>query len=159
MKKILLINDSVFENFVMRDMLESIGYEVEVSNEFEAFGALEQFDPNIVIANFIMKKTTGDKLLNKMKMERIEIKTILSSSSEVKLKDLRENKIDYFLPIPMKKDELEKVLSKFDEITAGNSESEKFVDNLKVKFCTKCGEKLNDMSENSKYCPYCGNKI
>ena len=159
MKKILLINDSAFENIIMKDILETIDCKVEVSNEFEAFAVMDKFEPSIVIANLVMKETTGDVLLNKMKIEHPELKTILSSCSSVKLKDLRENKIDYFIQIPVKKDEIEKVLSKFDSKIETQMVNTIEIEQKKIKFCAFCGENLKDLSLNSKFCPYCGHKI
>ena len=146
MKRILLINDSIFENVIMRDILEGIGYEVEVSNEFEAFGAMDQFKPEVVISNLIMKRITGDVLLKKMKLENPQLKTILSSSSVVKVQELSKNDIDYFIQIPSTKDAIEKVLMKFEK-------------EIERKFCAACGGNIEALNINSKFCPYCGNKL
>ena len=159
MRKVLLVNDSLFENIVLKDILETIDCKVEMSNEFEALEVMDKFAPNIVIANLIMKETTGDILLNKMKAECPELKTILSSSSNVKLRDLRENKIDYFIQIPVKKEEVEKLMSRVEDTIDIKTTTIIENEEKKIKFCANCGENLKDFSLNSKFCPYCGNKI
>ncbi len=146
LKRILLINDSIFENVIMRDILEEIGYQVEISNEFEAFGAMDQFKPEVIISNLIMKRITGDILLKKMKQENPQLKTILSSSSIVKVQELSKNDIDYFIQIPSTKNDIEKVLMKLEE-------------EAKRRFCPDCGGNIESLNTNSKFCPYCGNKL
>ena len=152
LEKILLINDSVFENVVMRDMLENLGHEVQTSNEFDAYGALEQFKPDVVIANLIMRKITGDILLGKMKNENPNLKTILSSSNEVMDKDLKAKKIDAFIKIPVKRENIEKVLLNFRRFVVKKAPA-------KIKFCTECGGDLRELSASSKFCAFCGYKL
>ena len=147
LKKILLINDSVFENAIMRDTIESIGYEVKISNEFEALGTVDQFQPDIVISNYIMKRITGDKLLQKMKKENSDIVTILSSSSKVKMEDIINSNIDFIIQTPIKKEALEKLLL----------QSKKSIN--KYNYCPACGENLMILNITTKFCPYCGNKL
>ena len=141
----------------MRDMLEKLGYEVETSNEFDAYGALDHFKPDVVIANLIMKKITGDILLNKMKLENPDLKTILSSSNEIKAQDLKDKKIDSFIRIPVKQDILEKLLLdlKKEKITRKVVVKE----TVKIKFCPECGSNLSELNINSKFCAYCGCKL
>ena len=137
----------------MKDMLESLGYEVETSNEFDAYGALDHFKPKVVIANMIMKKITGDVLLNKMKLENPSLKTILSSSSDINAEDFKDKKIDFFIQTPFKQETIEKVLLNFKK-----NEIKK-EDNIKVKFCPECGSNLRELNVNSKFCAYCGHKL
>ncbi|MBC8060182.1 MAG: response regulator [Clostridiaceae bacterium] len=162
MYRILLINDSIFENVIMRDMLETLGYEVETSNEFDAFGALDHFKPEVVIANFIMKKITGDILLNKMKIENPDLKTILSSSNDIKTEDLKNKKIDSFIRIPVKSDIIQKVLLSFknDVIKKEKNIMDTAVkEAVKIKFCPECGSDLKALNINLKFCAYCGYKL
>ena len=152
MEKILLINDSVFENVVMKDMLENLGHEVQTSNEFDAYGTLEKFKPDVVIANLIMRKITGDILLGKMKNENPSLKTILSSSNEVKDEDLKAKEIDAFIKIPVKPENIEKVLLNFRRFVVKRAPA-------RVKFCTECGGDLGKLSASSKFCAFCGYKL
>lgn len=157
--RILLINDSIFENVIMKDMLETLGYEVETSNEFDAYGALDHFKPEVVIANLIMKKITGDILLNKMKLENPDLKTILSSSNDIKAEDLKDKKIDSFIRIPVKQDIIEKVLLNLKEVIIKTEKDVVVNDIVKIKFCPECGSDLRKMNINSKFCAYCGYKL
>ena len=45
MKKILLVNDSKFENQILKDIVESIGYSAVTANEFDVFANIESFVP------------------------------------------------------------------------------------------------------------------
>ena len=155
--RILLINDSIFENVIMRDMLDKLGYEVETSNEFDAYGALDHFKPDVVIANLIMKKITGDVLLNKMKLENPGLKTILSSSNDIKAQDLKDKKIDSFIKIPVKSEILEKLLQNLKKENITHNIVQK--QTVKIKFCPECGSSLKEMNINSKFCAYCGYKL
>jgi two-component system, chemotaxis family, chemotaxis protein CheY len=162
LKRILLINDSIFENIIMKDMLETLGYDVETSNEFEAYGALDNFKPEIVIANLIMKKITGDILLNKMKLENPNLKTILSSSNDMSLEELRKRNIDAFIKIPVNQDAIENIFLGFDRneiIKESTIKGIAIKEIIKIKFCPECGNDLRDMNINSKFCAYCGYKL
>ena len=146
----------------MRDMLEKLGYEVEISNEFDAYGALDHFKPEVVIANLIMKKITGDILLNKMKLENPNLKTILSSSNDIKAEDLKDKKIDSFIRIPVKQDIIEKVLLNFKENKTKKETNIKHIDvkqTVKNKFCSECGSDLRELNINSKFCSNCGCRL
>ena len=145
--RILLVNDSIFENVIMKDMIETLGYQVETSNEFDAYGALDNFKPEVVIANLIMRKITGDVLLYKMKLENPSLKTILSSSNDINIEDLKDKKIDSFIQIPVKQDIIEKLLLNLKK------------EIVKVKFCPDCGNDLEKLNINSKFCAYCGHKL
>ena len=141
----------------MRDMLERLGYKVEISNEFDAYGALDHFKPEVVIANLIMKKITGDILLNKMKLENPNLKTILSSSNDIKAVDLKDKKIDSFIKIPVKPDIIEKVLLNFKENVTRKEINVK--QTVRNKFCSECGSDLRELNINSKFCANCGCKL
>ena len=146
----------------MRDMLEKLGYQVETSNEFDAYGALDHFKPEVVIANLIMKKITGDILLNKMKLENPNLKTILSSSNDIKVEDLKDKKIDSFIRIPVKPDILEKILLDFKKHEIRKEPNIKHIDikqTVRNKFCSECGSDLRELNVNSKFCANCGCKL
>ena len=162
MERILLINDSIFENAIMKDMLETLGYEVETSNEFDAYGALDHFKPEVVIANLIMKKITGDILLNKMKLENPNLKTILSSSNDIKAEDLKDKNIDSFIRIPVKQDIIERLLLNLKKDVIKKEANIKDIvvkEIVKIKFCPECGSDLKELNRNSKFCAYCGYKL
>ena len=143
-------------------MLETLGYEVETSNEFDAYGALDHFKPEVVIANLIMKKITGDILLNKMKLENPNLKTILSSSNDIKIQDLKEKNIDSFIKIPVNQDIIEKMLMDFNKSVIKKEKNLSDIaikEIIKIKFCPECGSDLREVNINSKFCAYCGYKL
>lgn len=145
MSKILLVNDCKFESFIMKDILDNMGYEVESSNEFQALEKVEFSYPDIVIANLIMKSIQGDDLIEKIKKNNDEIRCILSSSNPINLESYKNKKVDAVIHTPIDKNELIKAL----EAKANKDNN--------FKFCPYCGEKLNNSS--FIFCPKCGKKI
>jgi two-component system, chemotaxis family, chemotaxis protein CheY len=141
MSKILLINDCKFESFIMKDILDNIGHEVEISNEFEAIEKVKFYYPDIVIVNLIMKSIQGDELIKKIKSSNKDIKCILSSSNQIKLESYKNKKVDAVIHTPINNSELINAL----ECNTNN----KFI------FCPYCGEKLNN---GFNFCPKCGQK-
>jgi len=143
-------------------MLETLGYDVETCNEFDAYGALDHFKPEVVIANLIMKKITGDILLNKMKLENPNLKTILSSSNDIKAEDIKNKRIDSFIRIPVKQEIIEKVLISFQKDETKEEKNVKDIiikEAVKIKFCPECGSDLRELNINLKFCAYCGYKL
>lgn len=112
MKKILVVNDCKFESIVMQDCLSDIGYSVRVASEYTAVIESKNFHPDILIANLIMKSTTGDKLISKIKSESPEIICLLSSCDPIKLEDFEGNKVDGVINTPINKDRLSEILDK-----------------------------------------------
>lgn len=148
MEKILLVNDSSFENMIMKDMLTDLDYEVETSNEYKALIEVESFKPDIVIVNLIMKQTTGDKLIEKIKKSNIEVRCLLSSSNKLNLEDYKHIGIDGIITIPVDKPSLEKALF-YEEHTT----------QIEFAFCPYCGRKIKQDDVIYAFCPYCGGKI
>ena len=152
MYRVLLVNDCKFENFIMRDMLINLGYEVIISNEFNAVSDVRELNCNLIIANFIMKEKTGDKILEQIKDMYPETKCILSSSNDIKLEDFNNSAIDGFIHTPVTKEKLEKVMGE-------NGQSlNKHNKQMKPSFCTYCGEKVDDSEKHARFCKYCGEK-
>jgi response regulator RpfG family c-di-GMP phosphodiesterase len=151
MDRVLLVNDCKFENFIMRDMLTSLGYEVFISNEFNAVSDLRELNCNIIIANFIMIEKTGDKVLQQIKSMYPETKCILSSSNDLKIEDFSNSVIDGFIHTPVTKEKLEMVISKDSQLLKNNNKQ------VKPLFCTYCGKKIDDVLF-AKFCRYCGEK-
>ena len=152
MYRVLLVNDCKFENFIMRDMLISLGYEVIISNEFNAVSDARESSCNAVIANFIMKEKTGDKILQQIKDIYPETKCILSSSNDIKLEEFNSKTINAFIRTPVTKEKLEKVLGGNEKLLYEHK------DQLKPSFCTYCGKKIDDGENRAKFCKYCGEK-
>lgn len=148
MSKVLLVNDCRFESMIMKDVLDSMGYEVEVTNEFDAMDKVKFSYPEIVIANLVMKSIQGDELIEKIKQSRKEIKCILSSNNPIKLKDYKSKRVDAVIHTPINKAELIDALEAKLEIEVK--------EDVKYKFCPYCGGKLQG---GFAFCPGCGHKI
>lgn len=153
MYRVLLVNDCKFENFIMRDMLINLGYEVIISNEFDAVSDVRELSCNLIIANFIMKEKTGDKVLQQIKYMYPETRCILSSSNDIKLEDFNNSAIDGFIHTPVTKDKLEKAMG--ENRRSLNKHSKQMI----PSFCTFCGGKVDDMEKNARFCKYCGEKF
>lgn len=148
MDKILVINDCRLEEIIMKDILVNEGYEVRVDNEYGAISSVKDFLPNTVIVNLIMKETTGDKLISRIKGINNDIKCILSSSNKLQLEDFSENKVDAIIKTPI---ERESLINAIKSSVKSNS---------KAKFCINCGTKIEkEIAIKAKFCPNCGQKL
>lgn len=185
MKKILLVNDCKFESLIMKDCLNEIGYSVQVANEYDAFVQVRKSQPDIVIANLIMRDTTGDKLIEYIKSTNPEIICLLSSCDLIKLEDFIENKVDGVIHTPINELKLSKILNKVlsktengnTKVTIHSTESNlsdernkrtnvELLSNASVNeknnrfyFCPYCGQKLAGSGQGFLFCPYCGQKM
>ena len=124
-----------------------------ISNEFNAVKDVQRLNCNVIIANYIMKEMTGDKILQQIKNMYPKVKCILSSSNDIKLEDLHKKSIDGFLHTPVIQENLEKVME--DDV-------EVFIEQdlqLNALFCKYCGGKLGDSDSEVIFCKYCGRKI
>jgi len=153
MYKVLLVNDCKLENFIMRDMLISLGHEVIISNEFDAVREARELNCNAIIANFIMKEKTGDIILQQIKHMYPQTKCILSSSNDIRLEDLNRKVIDGFIRTPVTKEKLEKVME---------TNSKKLNEQMKILkplFCIYCGQRLDVSDGKARFCGHCGGEI
>lgn len=154
MYRVLLVNDCKFENFIMRDMLINLGYEVIISNEFDAVTHMGELSCNIIIANFIMKEKTGDKILQQIKDLYPEKKCILSSSNDMKLEDFISSAIDGFIHTPVTREKLEKIMRENAQSLDKNNKQMKL-----SSFCAYCGGNIDEGGRHARFCRYCGEKI
>lgn len=176
MKKILIVNDCRFESIIMKDCLNDIGYNAEITNEYDVFLQIRKFEPDVVIANLIMKDTTGDKLIEYIKSIDSKIVCLLSSCDVIKREEFIDNKVDEVIHTPIDKlklaNILNKVLSKSEEYTTSTTIINKKIvhsnipviseidNNIKsFSFCPYCGKKLISTDKNFLFCPYCGQKM
>lgn len=148
-KRALLINDSRFESLILQDMLERLGYAVEIADEFEALYAIEKFEPDLVIVNYIMQQTRGDKLIQLMKAGMPELNCLLSSSSDVKLSDFPGNYIDGLLHTPISQFLLEAAIENIGQ-------AKKIVEVSTL--CTNCKKDLAPF-DSIAFCPFCGTVV
>jgi two-component SAPR family response regulator len=152
MYRVLLVNDCRLENFIMRDMLISLGCEVIISNELNALRDAEKLSCNVIIANFIMKEQTGDIILQQVKDRYPKIRCILSSNNDLKSESFKKESIDAFIRTPVTKENLEKAINENGKLL------NKHKAQMKPSFCTYCGEKSDDGEQNARFCKYCGGK-
>ncbi len=117
MKRALLINDSKFERLILKDLLSKLEYTIEITDEFDAVEMVEDFDPDLVIVNYVMEEITGDQLIEKIKDIQPEIRCILSSSNKIHLEDFQEQGVDAVLQTPVSKFRLQQVLEGLEQGT------------------------------------------
>lgn len=152
MYRVLLVNDCKFENFIMRDMLINLGYEVIISNESNAVSDAGKLKCSLVIANFIIKEKTGDEILKQIKHIHPETKCILSSSNDIKLVDFN-NAIDGVINTPITKEKLERIIKGVGQALVNHNKQ------IRSSFCIYCGGKIDVNESLAKFCKFCGGKI
>lgn len=163
-KKALLINDSKFESLILRDLLNQLNYDVELADEYDAMYEVEQFTPDVVIVNYIMQDTTGDKLIQHIKKGKPLTKCLLSSSSPVKLSDFENHIIDGVLRTPVSLFTLKDVLHRVGEVRMDANYYMTGLDNKPIlrsskRYCESCNQEITTFGENIVFCPYCGDEI
>lgn len=160
MKRALLVNDSRFESLIMKDLLSKLGYDVELADEFDAIYQVEQFDPEIVVVNYIMRETRGDKLIQLIKAGRPEITCLLSSSNKLQLTDFSNRYLDGVIRTPVSMFTLKDHLRRVDEarrIAADIQEAK--IESEERRFCLHCNADISAFSEAIVFCPFCGEEI
>jgi two-component system chemotaxis response regulator CheY len=159
MKKVLLVNDSKFENIILKDMLGSIGYNAIAADEFDAVAKIESFCPDYVIINRVMKGIHGDELALEIKKYYPYIKCILSSCDSVGIDEINKAGIDAVIKTPIDKEELKTVLA-----NTGGSEpvqhKSKETHSVQGNICMYCECPIPD-SEGTcfSFCPFCGHRL
>lgn len=148
-KLALLINDSRFESLILKDMLEKLDYVVEIADEFEALYAIEKYEPDLVIVNYIMQQTRGDKLIQLMKAGMPELKCVLSSSNDVKLADFPGGYIDALLHTPISQFLLESTIENIGQKRQNIEPS---------TLCSNCKKDLGAF-DSITFCPFCGTVV
>ncbi|MBV7276284.1 two-component system response regulator [Clostridium thailandense] len=185
MEKVLIVNDCKFERVIIKDCLVDIGYDVEIASEFDAIIKVKKFKPDILIANLIMKNTTGDELIKKIKSENSQIICLLSSCDLIRREDYLENGIDEVIHTPINRTELSRIFNTVIErhnvrksrmknqgIITENSNSGSIrgkqdngsdpkcsTSSVKFSFCPFCGQNLNGTYSDFCFCPYCGKQL
>lgn len=149
-KRALLVNDSKFESLILKDMLQKLNFSVEIADEFDALYAIEKHDPQLVIVNYIMQQTKGDKLIQLMKAGMPDLKCILSSSSNIRKADFPGGFIDGILHTPVSAFLLESVLD-----AIGILREEEIVDD---GLCPNCTKDLSPF-DGITFCPFCGQSL
>lgn len=157
MKKVLLINDSKLQNQIMRDTLISMNYEVHISDEYNALVAVNEFCPDLIITNYILKELNGEQLISMIKIQHPDIKCVLSSSSDLHINDFDDSKINGIIKTPIDKEELKKFLDNLE-----NEPLKKFNDDrFEVKkYCRSCKSFVDVIIDKSYlFCAKCNGKL
>jgi two-component system, chemotaxis family, chemotaxis protein CheY len=121
MGRVLIVNDSRFESMILKDLLSQLGYNVSITDEYEALRQVQSFSPNVVLANYVMKDTFGDRLIERIKARNPEILCILTSNSIINQDSLNSKRVDAIVRTPVSKEDLESTLRALNN---GNNDSE-----------------------------------
>lgn len=158
MKKVILINDCKFQSIIMKDMLNDLGYEVNLTNEYGALAKIKKINPDIVICNLIMKNITGEKLIKNIKDINKNVICILSSANKIKLEDYSKEYVNEVIHVPIEKEKLEIILEKFSN-KPDDCNSLQVSNNVGFSFCPYCGQNLEGSKKDFSFCPFCGQKL
>ena len=115
MSKVLLINDSRFESLIMKDILNTMGYTVKISDEYGAVSQVKDYCPDYLIVNYVMKEIRGDQLIALIKMDNSKVKCILTSCNTIDIKQFNSKFIDAVFQTPIDKFGMERVLNSLNE--------------------------------------------
>ncbi|MDD3269781.1 MAG: response regulator [Syntrophomonadaceae bacterium] len=181
MTKVLIINDSQFERLIMKDIVSSLGYEANTSDEYNIMNLIESDDPDIVIANMTMNRISGDKLIAAIKERKPEIKCYLSSCSKIPPGKLQYPDVDGYIETPVTPGRLERILKNEDQANSGAEQylqqNIQSIQSVEASVLDDKQEKINkqhqkkqgyiegDNSEKQPekatfaFCPYCGHEM
>lgn len=177
MKKVLIVNDCKFESVIMKDFLMDLGYNADIANEYDVLNKISLFQPDILIANLIMKNTRGHELIEKIKIKNPELICILSSCDAINLQDFIKSRVDGVIHTPIDKSHLleviNKVLHKHEKVILNEKNVEQVFRNLDAKRFNyiednkdyrkennrEDNEETNDREVKFAFCPYCGHKL
>lgn len=152
MKKVLIINDSRFESMILSELLSTLSYETKMSDEFNALIDIENFNPDMVIVNYIMEEVRGDRLIQMIKAGRQEIICLISSSNPLKMDDFKSCGVDGILRTPVSKftlkDTINRVLAAKIDVSDETS-----------RRCDQCNADISEFSEHILFCPFCGGRM
>ena len=112
MGRVLIVNDSRFESMILKDLLSQLGYNVNITDEYEAVKQVQSFSPDVVLANYVMKDTFGDQLIDRIKTRYPKVLCILTSNSVINRNSLKSNKVDAIVRTPVSKEDIEGVLNR-----------------------------------------------
>jgi len=155
MKRVLLVNDSRFEGLIMKDLFQQLAYEVLITDEFNALVEVESFEPELVIVNYIMEDTRGDRLIQIIKTGHPELICLLSSNSQLDRERFRSAGVDNIMRTPVSmftlKDLLRRTYSQREEALDDRGTHD--------QLCPGCKADMSLFSESILFCPFCGEEI
>jgi len=109
MANVYLVDDSMFQVTVTTQLLVELGYNVTSSrNPIEAVEQIIEGSFDCVIADHLMPGMNGVELLERVKLEKPELKVILLTSNIQKTveKEAKAKGASFFLPKPANKEML-----------------------------------------------------
>ncbi|HYE82762.1 MAG TPA: response regulator [Clostridia bacterium] len=112
MGRVLIVNDSRFESMVLRDLLSQLGYNVSITDEYNALKQVQDFSPDVVLTNYVMKETFGDQLIERIKARHPGVLCVLTSNSGIDPNGLKSRRVDAIVRTPVSKEELESVFKR-----------------------------------------------
>ncbi len=110
MQTVLLVNDSRLEARILMDLLQSLGYDVHLSDEMVAIEDMKRLMPDLVVVNYIMKTMRGDTLIGMMKLLCPQSLSLLTSSSALSPDAFRHRRVDAILRTPATREQLQQVI-------------------------------------------------
>ncbi len=155
MKKVLLVNDSRFESMVLEQLFSSFGYDVAIADEYEAMEEVDAFDPELVVVNYIMENTSGEKLIQRIKDQQPEIRCLISSNSPLSLSVFEPYGVDGILRTPVSAFTLKDVLRRVSQIDTIDVPPVQGP----IRVCDHCNAELSAFSLHIQYCPFCGEEV
>jgi len=160
MKRALLVNDSLFESLILKDLLTQLNYEVEMADEYDALYQVEQFEPELIVVNYIMHEIRGDQLIEQIKEENPNLICLLSSSSIIHKDAVKENILDGVLRTPVSMFTLKDLLRRIDvRISKTIIEKKKKEIDGEERFCDHCNADISAFSLHIVFCPFCGEEL
>lgn len=155
MKRVLLVNDSRFESIILKDMFEQLDYEVAITDEFCALSEVENFQPELVVVNYIMEETRGDQLIGMIKTGQPEMICLMSSNSQLDRQRFKEAGVDNIMRTPVSMFTLKDLLRRTYETWQQKHGAPEAGDRL----CPGCQADISGFSENILFCPFCGEEV
>ena len=177
MRKVLLVNDSKFESMVLKDTLSSMGFDVRLADEYNTLGFIDDFHPNYVIVNYIMKEIRGDQLIGLIKLKNPSISCILSSSGHINLDGLVHKKVDGVFQTPVDGVKLESLLKDINkkrnalgELTSEKNSTRttdmKLSEGIELSVNAVNADQVEREQKHNmssvrslRFCPYCGQRL
>lgn len=110
---VFIVNDSKFENIILKDLLMKLGMNAIISDEYMVMKNLKKIKPAMAIVNYIMEDTTGEKVIREIKKIYPQIVCILSSSSDLSKNQFTEYPIDEIVKIPIEPNAMKKIIKTY----------------------------------------------
>lgn len=155
MKKVLLVNDSRFESMILKNLFNSLGYEVTVTDEYHAMRKVDDDCPELIVVNYIMENISGEQLVQTIKGRHPETQCLISSNSKLILRDFEAFGVDGILRTPVSDFTLKDLLRRLAEVKMAPVSD----DRETARACDHCKADISGFSRHILYCPFCGEEI